>query len=69
MLHQIFEFLLQSGWKDLAGNTLQKSQQYDSATHMVTTYWETPNYVVTLEEVIEINLDFEGKTFKIWTKE
>lgn len=69
MLQQIFEFLLQSGWKDIAGNTLQMSKQYDASTHMVITYWETPNYVVTLDDVSEINLDFEGRTFKIWTKE
>ena len=69
MLQQIFEFLLHSGWKDIAGNTLQKSKQYDANTHMVITYWETPNYVVTLDDVSEINLDFEERTFKIWTKE
>ena len=67
MLKQIFEFLLHSGWKNVDGHYLGISQIYDTETHMSKVIWELGKDRFALEDVTEINLNFELSTFVIWT--
>lgn len=67
MLKQILEFLLHSGWKNADGYYLGMSQIYDNEAHISKVIWELGKDKFTLEEVSEINLNFDLSTFVIWT--
>lgn len=69
MLKQILEFLLHLGWKNVDGYFLGKSQIYNAETHISSVIWELGRDKFTLENISEVNLNFDLQTFVIWTHE
>lgn len=69
MLADILEFLLYKGWVDGEGNHLEKSQVYDTSSHMSITYWILGKRKFSYSQVGEIALNFDRNTFKIWADE
>lgn len=67
MLDQILEFLLYSGWQTLEGHHLSLSKVYNSETHTTDSIWGLGKDKFTLDEVVEINLNFELRKFVLWT--
>ena len=65
MLRQILEFLLHAGWKNTNGHRLSLSKVYNSSTHLVSEVWELGTDTFTVDDVSEINLNFDLSTFVI----